>query len=92
MAKMIRKQIYMQEEQDKFLKSKAQELRITEAEVVREALDSFQAYGYGTAAILDPSGWVKEREFLTQLLGTHIHQPSDEPVVRTWKREDLYER
>lgn len=88
MAKMIRKQIYMQDEQDKFLKSKAQELKVTEAEVVREALDSFR--NYGSVTILDPSAWLKEREFLSRLLTTN--QPSDKSAVRTWKREDLYER
>lgn len=88
MSKMIRKQIYMQEGQDKFLKGKAKELSITEAEVVREALDIYQAYGANT--LLDSSAWLKEREFLMKL---SARQRVDSlPSPRTWKREDLYER
>lgn len=45
MSKMIRKQIDMPEDQDRFLKNKALELNVTEAEVVREALEVYQAYG-----------------------------------------------
>ena len=67
MAKMIRKQIYMTENQDGELKAKARELKVTEAEVVREALEVYQTYG-GAEMILDSSAWLKEREFLRQSL------------------------
>ena len=36
---MIRKQLYIEEAQDKALKRRAKELGVTEAEVVRRALD-----------------------------------------------------
>jgi hypothetical protein len=88
MAKMIRKQIYMPENQDDFLKTKAQELDITEAEVVREALEMYQAYGANT--ILDSAAWMAEREFLKKLSAEHPDDPPTSP--RTWKREDIYER
>jgi hypothetical protein len=88
MSKMIRKQIYMPEDQDRFLKTKAQELSITEAEVVREALEVYQAYG--NHDIIDQSAWLKEREFLLKL--SAAQRTGSELAPRTWKREDLHER
>jgi hypothetical protein len=88
MTKMIRKQIYMPEDQDRFLKTKAQELSITEAEVVREALEVYQAYG--NHGIIDQSAWLKEREFLIQL--SAAQRKEARPSPRSWEREDLYER
>ena len=88
MSKMIRKQIYMFEEQDRLLKSKARELNVTEAEVVREALEVYQAYGANE--IMDQSAWIAEREFLLNL--SKAQGTSSETFTRTWKREDLYER
>ena len=88
MSKMIRKQLYMPEDQDQFLKLKSQELSITEAEVVREALEMYQAYGSDT--VLDHSAWLTEREFLLKL--SAARETASEPSSRTWKREDLYER
>jgi hypothetical protein len=88
MSKMIRKQIYMPEDQDRFLKTKAQELSITEAEVVREALEVYQAYG--NHGIIDQSAWLKEREFLMKL--ATAQRTDSESSPRSWKREALYER
>jgi hypothetical protein len=88
MTKMIRKQIYMPEEQDQLLKSKARELNITEAEVVREALELYQAYG--AHEVIDRSAWIFERDFLMKLFSAQSTEA--EPLPRTWKREDLYER
>lgn len=87
-SKMIRKQIYMPEDQDRFLKTKAQELSITEAEVVREALEVYQAYG--NHDIIDQSAWLRERDFLIKLIATQ--KTGSGPSPRSWKREDLYER
>lgn len=84
---MIRKQIYMPEDQDRFLKNRAQEKSITEAEVVREALEVYQTYG--NQAVIDPSAWIKERDFLLKL---SAQKTGAEPSPRTWKREELYER
>ena len=88
MSKMIRKQLYMQEDQDKFLKAQARERSITEAEVVREALDIYQEYGVGV--ILDQSAWLKEREFLMKLSAGQTADAPSSP--KTWTREELYER
>ena len=40
MAQMIRKQIYLDADSERFLKQRSQELGVTEAEVVRQALAS----------------------------------------------------
>jgi hypothetical protein len=89
MAKMIRKQIYMTEAQDGVLKAKARDLKVTEAEVVREALEVYQTYG-GADMILDSSAWLQEREFLRQRLAAG--SKDKKPAEWTWRRENLYER
>lgn len=47
---MIRKQLYLEEAQDRALKRRAQELGVSEAEVVRRALD--QALRSGDASLI----------------------------------------
>ncbi len=53
---MLRKQLYLEERQDAALKARAQELGVSEAELVREALDRFlnepdSSNSKGTASI-----------------------------------------
>lgn len=43
MTRMIRKQIYIESHQDGILKQKARSLGITEAEVIRRAIDHHMA-------------------------------------------------
>jgi DNA-binding FadR family transcriptional regulator len=40
---MVRKQLYIEEQQEQALKSRARELGVTEAEIVRDALDRLLA-------------------------------------------------
>jgi hypothetical protein len=84
MPRMIRKQIYIVQEQERQLKKRAEELKTTEANLVREAIDVILAR---PAVKKDPASWEKEWKFINTLLKRR-------PVKgkRTWKREDIYER
>jgi len=82
---MVRKQVYLYQEQDALLKRRAGEAGVTEAELIREALEVELRY----RAVSRPSlvKWDEERKFIQSLIEAG-------PVSggRTWKREDLHER
>lgn len=87
MSDLVRKQLYISRKQDAILKKKAAELGMTEAQIVREALDNQLESLYFPRNSLQV--WNKEREFIKSLMAsTGNTQERD----RTWKREDLYER
>lgn len=85
MARKLRKQIYLEPHQDQRLKRQVRETGLSEAELIRLAIDS-QAQSTHPI-VLDKEAWQAERRFiLTWIAG--------EPVTggRKWRREDLYER
>ncbi|MEW6227219.1 MAG: ribbon-helix-helix domain-containing protein [Bacillota bacterium] len=82
---MIRKQFYIDPQQEALLKRCAKELGITEAELVREALDTYT--WSGARDHRDLSAWKEEKAFLESLM-------KEGPVSggRRWTRDDLHER
>lgn len=93
MGRMVRKQIYITAQQERQLKQRASELDVSEAELIRRALDL--ALGGVTesnrglalpAAIRDPEAWREMFAFAESRLGLHVPQSN-------WKfnREELYE-
>ncbi len=79
MTTKVRKQIYLDSHQDALLKSLASELKVTEAEIIRQAIDRY-------ARLLrfprqDLSAWEEEKAFITRLI-----QQGPVPGGRTWKR------
>ncbi|MBS4029829.1 MAG: hypothetical protein KGZ63_11315 [Clostridiales bacterium] len=85
MSDMVRKQLYITKSQELYLKEKAKELGVTEAELVRDALDlQLKCIGF----VKDPlSVWEEESAFINSLMGK-----GDLQGKRDWKRDDLYER
>ncbi len=82
---MIRKQVYIEPEQEEIVKRRAKELGITEAEVIRRAIEHFAATGQ--VVFRDPQAW---EEILSFIRRRAEELPGlNEP--RTWRREDLYE-
>jgi hypothetical protein len=85
MAKMVRKQMYIEPRQETLLKQLAQETGATEAELIRQAIDNQMK------VIRFPKqnlrAWQEERAFIT-----HLIQQGPAPGGRSWRREDLYER
>jgi hypothetical protein len=84
METKIRKQIYLDRQQNEMLKQSSRKLGVSEAEIIRQAIIA-QA-GRMVAGRKNLAAWKDERQFLQTLL--------DQGSVaggRTWKREDLYE-
>lgn len=83
MARMIRKQVYIQAEQQKRLKRLAKQRGVSEAAVVREGVDL--ALARGEEGILDPQAWEEELAFM--------RERDKLPTTggkRTWTRDELY--
>ena len=84
MAQMIRKQIYIDADNERYLKERSKELGITEAEVVRQAL----------AMAAEQAGADRRLEALDSVLSYVCkHRMRDVPQTGQWKfnREELYE-
>jgi hypothetical protein len=83
---LIRKQLYITRRQENYLKLKAKEMGVTEAEIVRESLDK-AAYQieYPRNSM---EKWQEERSFIYE----RIAGRKTDQKERTWKREDLYDR
>ncbi len=86
MAKMVRKQIYIQDRQERMLRRLAETRGVSQAEVVRQAIEG-QAAGHSSAAGTNPIAWAQALDFIRSL---REGSPSDRKTHR-WSREDLYE-
>ena len=85
MSTKIRKQIYIQPRQEHLLKEIAQQTGISEAEIIRQAIDLHLSEI--TVPQTDISLWEAEREFIAQIKTRPVQAGG-----RDRKREDLYER
>jgi hypothetical protein len=86
MAQMIRKQIYIQKRQEERLKKVAEARGISEAEIIRRALEiELRHARYHSAYNRD--AWMRIRGFVMEL---EKRAPARRRK-RDWKREELYE-
>lgn len=87
MAQMIRKQIYIDAEQDRFLKQRSAELGVSEAEIIRQALGSVVCEAARQAEANDRiTAWEEIKQYIEE------HRTFDAPDTG-WKfnREELYD-
>jgi hypothetical protein len=86
MSQMVRKQIYIQKSQQERLKKMAETRGISEAEIIRRALESeLKRAGYRLAY---------DDEAMQRLYKAMVDMDKKPPVPpqeRDWTREDLYE-
>ncbi len=85
MGRMVRKQLYLQPEQDRRLKARARALGVTESDIIRQSLDEMAR----TPPPLphDPDAWKAEVTFIMKRARLKARgQP------RRWTRDDLYDR
>ena len=83
---MVRKQIYLEERQQARLKRVARARGISEAEVIRQAIDR-QVSGVSVdPGGGDPAVWESALRFMRSLAA----RPRKGRQGRTWKREDAY--
>jgi len=83
---LVRKQLYITREQENMLKKKAEKMGVTQAELVREALDSHTyTIDYSRR---NTHQWEEEIKYIeSERRGLKEPQKG-----RTWKREELYDR
>lgn len=85
MVTKVRKQIYIDPGQEVLLKRLARETGVTEAEIIRRAIDQHtRSFRFPKR---DLAAWEKERAFIT-----HLIQQGAISGQRSWRREDLYGR
>jgi hypothetical protein len=84
---MIRKQVYIEPRHDRMLKRRAKQRGVTEAEIIREALDSAEIGASARKREIDVAAGRKALAFMRSLAAS----PRRTPARRTWTRESLYE-
>jgi hypothetical protein len=86
MVQMIRKQVYIQRQQEAALKRLSKSRGLSEAELIRQAIDR-QAGSVAAPFVSDADAWEEAHTFMLALRDRTA--VTDQP--RNWRREDLYE-
>ena len=84
MSKMIRKQVYIETEQEALLKRLSKEQGLTEAELIRSGILKLSSR---SNVVRDIRFWEEEKRFIRSLM-----KKGPLKGKRRWTREDLYER
>ncbi len=85
MGRKLRKQIYLDPLQEAAIKRQASEAGMSEAEVIRQAIDNQTKVLRHPATALE--AWEREEAFIRSLL-----EQGPAAGRRTWTREDLHDR
>ena len=86
MSQMVRKQIYIPKRQQLLLKRKSKAVGVSEAELIRQAIDHNLEGGGQRQFRRDPEAWDKAYKFM---LARKVSAATAHPY--RWKREDAYE-
>jgi hypothetical protein len=84
MNKMVRKQVYIEAQQEVLLKRLSKQQGVSEAELIRAGIVGLSP---GSGAAKDRNAWEQEKKFIRALMKRRAAESK-----RKWKREDLYER
>ncbi len=87
MQQMVRKQIYIEQRQEAQLKRLARQSGLSEAEIIRRALDRELSAGAISRLPRDPDAWKEALAFMQSR--RQLVTPGEEPYH--WRREDAYE-
>lgn len=82
----VRKQIYLEEDQNRRLREVSEATGLSEAEIIRQLID--QQLRVIQLLRFDREVWEEEKKFIQEFRASH--QVAQQP--RTWRREDLYAR
>jgi hypothetical protein len=85
MGTKIRKQIYIEPEQEEFLKQRAHDTGLSEAELIRQAIDSQAQLGRSPQP--DVQAWNNILAFIQKRM-----ELGYVPTEWKWNREELYDR
>jgi hypothetical protein len=83
MARMIRKQVYIEPGQEDLLKRRSRELGVSEAALIRRGID--EVAHRSSSAAFDRTAWEEELAFMEERARMKVPRP------RSWTREELYE-
>ena len=81
--RMVRKQVYIREDQDARLKRASKELGVTESELIRRGVDATCSTVKGPR---DPEAWAELMAFVKKRAEMKVPQTG-----RSWTRDELYE-
>ena len=84
---MVRKQVYIEPLQERMLKRRAKQLGVTEAEIIRKALDHVGVSPMAPRREVDLDAAREALKFMRSLSARAKRAPKG----RTWTRESLYE-
>jgi hypothetical protein len=84
---MIRKQVYIEERQDRLLKHRARQRGVTEAAIIREALDRADVGDRRAGHLRDTAAGQKAMSFMRSL----AKRRRKARAGRDWTRESLYD-
>jgi hypothetical protein len=86
MATLVRKQVYLEARQDARLKALAHRLGVSEAALIRQALDRALGSALGEGRAIRVEAWVEARAYRDAWVTRAGHRPT-----RRWSREELYD-
>ena len=86
MSEMIRKQVYIAPRHELLLKERAREYGVTEAELIRQALD--RGLSPEAPATTDVEAWKAMRKYIER----HRRPLTTKTAKRRWTRDSLYDR
>ncbi len=82
---MVRKQVYIEDHQERRLKARAKFLGITEAEIIRRSLE--RGLGEVSPQRPDPAGWARVVRYIRTRRAKRGRRHTT-----AWRRDDLYAR
>ena len=87
--RMVRKQVYIEPEQDRLLKRRAAELGVTESDLIRRSID--QVTRMGVHPPRDPAAWQRQVAFLAELRRRSEARVPEQDEGYKWSREEIYD-
>ena len=84
MTEMIRKQVYIEPRHDRLLKERARRYRVTEADLIRQAID--RGLERTPTRAPDPEAWKQVERFIRRRRTGRLRQQK-----RAWTRNQLYD-
>lgn len=84
MSHMVRKQVYLEPDQDRLLKQRSKKLGVTESDLIRQGITQLSLQP--AAVPLDRQAWQAELNFIKRRarVKTRAHE-------RRWTRKELYD-
>ena len=84
MPRMIRKQVYIEPRQERLLKERARRYRVTEADLIRQAVD--RGLERTALSVPEPGAWKSFKRRIAPRKGELRRS------LRRWTRDELYTR